>query len=73
MHRFDPETGVGSVITDAGLVLPFGADAFASSRLRHVRTGQRLTVEVAGEGEDAAVVALALGTVGLAPRRPSRP
>ena len=73
MHRFDPATGAGSVITDAGLVLPFDARAFSASRLRHVRTGQRLTVEVNGDGPDAVVVALALGTVGLPPARPSRP
>ena len=73
MHRFDPGTGSGSVVTDGGLVLPFDAAAFAASRLRHLRTGQRLTVEVAGEGPQMLVVALALGTVGRAPRRPSRP
>ena len=73
VHRFDPATGAGTVVTDQGLVLPFDPEAFAASRLRHLRTGQRLTVDVAGEGPDAAVVALALGTVGLPPARPSRP
>ena len=73
VHRFDPVTGAGSVVTDAGLVLPFDEPTFAVSRLRHLRTGQRLTVEVAGEGADAVVVGLALGTVGLPPARPSRP
>jgi hypothetical protein len=73
VHRFDPATGAGSVITDAGLVLPFDAGAFDASRLRHVRTGQRLTVKVEGEGPEMVVVAMALGTVGLPPARPSRP
>ena len=73
MHRFDPATCAGSVITDAGIVLPFDAHAFDNGRLRHLRTGQRLTVRVEGEGADAVVVALALGTVGLPPARPSRP
>ena len=73
MHRFDTSTGTGSVITDAGIVVPFDAEAFDASRLRHVRTGQRLTVQVEGEGPDAVVVALALGTVGLPPSRTSRP
>ena len=73
VHRFDPATGAGTVLTDEGLVLPFEAQTFAASRLRHLRTGQRLTVEVAGEGPDAVVVGLALGTVGLPPARPSRP
>ena len=73
VHRFDPATGAGTVVTDAGLVLPFDEQAFAASRLRHLRTGQRLTVEVAGEGPQTVVVRLALGTVGRAPARPSRP
>ena len=73
VHRFDPATGQGSVVTDDGLVLPFGPDAFDASRLRHLRSGQRLSVQVAGEGPDLVVVALALGTVGLPPARPSRP
>lgn len=73
VHRFDPATGAGSVITDAGVVLPFDVHAFAASRLRHVRTGQRLTVEVTDDGASSVVVALALGTVGLPPARPSRP
>jgi cold shock CspA family protein len=73
VHRFDPSTGAGTMLTDDGFVLPFDAEAFAASRLRHLRTGQRLTVEVAGEGGDAVIVALSLGTVGLPPARPSRP
>ncbi len=73
MHRFDATTGEGSVLTDAGVVLPFDARAFGASRLRHVRTGQRLTVTVEGEGARTRVVSLALGTVGQAPRRGSRP
>jgi cold shock CspA family protein len=73
VHRFDPATGAGTVLTDDGIVLPFAPEAFAASRLRHLRTGQRLTIEVAGEGPDAVVVALSLGTVGLPPARPSRP
>jgi 2-phospho-L-lactate guanylyltransferase len=46
VYRFDPDVHVGSVLTDDGLVVPFGATAFASSGLRHLRPGQRLTVEV---------------------------
>jgi len=73
VHRFDPATGAGTVVTDDGLVLPFAPEAFAASRLRHLRTGQRLTVQIEGEGPDAAVVGLALGRVGVPPARPSRP
>jgi 2-phospho-L-lactate/phosphoenolpyruvate guanylyltransferase len=73
VHRFDVATRSGSVVTDEGLIVPFGADAFGASRLRHVRTGQRLTVVVEGAGPDTRVVAMSLGTVGLPPARPSRP
>jgi 2-phospho-L-lactate guanylyltransferase len=73
VHRFDVATRSGSVVTDEGLIVPFGADAFGDSRLRHVRTGQRLTVVVEGSGPDTRVVAMSLGTVGLPPARPSRP
>jgi len=73
VHRFDAVTRSGSVVTDTGLLLPFDADAFATSSLRHVRTGQRLTVRVVGEDADVRVVAMSLGTVGRAPTRPSPP
>jgi 2-phospho-L-lactate guanylyltransferase len=73
VHRFDAATRSGTVVTDEGLLLPFDAGAFATSRLRHVRTGQRLTVVVEGDDLDAHVVAMSLGTVGTPPARPSRP
>jgi 2-phospho-L-lactate/phosphoenolpyruvate guanylyltransferase len=73
VHRFDAATRSGSVVTDQGLLVPFDADVFGDSRLRHVRTGQRLTVTIEGEGREVRVVAMSLGTVGLPPARPSRP
>jgi hypothetical protein len=73
VHRFDPATRSGTVVTDDGLLVPFGAAAFAASRLRHVRTGQRLTVVVEGTGPDGEVVSMSLGTVGLPPAHVSRP
>lgn len=60
VHRFDPETQSGSVLRDDGVELPFGADAFATSGLRRLRVGQRLTVEVT----DARVSALHIVGVG---------
>jgi 2-phospho-L-lactate guanylyltransferase len=76
VHRFDPLTGSGSVLTDEGLLIPFGQDALAGSGLRHLRTGQRLTIVLAEDpsattGEPAAgpaprVAAMHLGTVGSA-------
>jgi 2-phospho-L-lactate guanylyltransferase len=73
VHRFDAATRSGTVVTDGGVLLPFDAEAFATSSLRHVRTGQRLTVVVDGEDAQARVVAMSLGTVGRPPARPSRP
>ncbi len=71
--RFDAVTVSGEVVTDAGLVLPFGEEAFATSGLRHVRPGQRLTVTVDGTGTAAVVVAMRLETVGVVPSRRSLP
>ena len=73
VHRFDPETRSGSVVTDGGELLPFDTDAFDASPLRHLRPGQRLTVTLAGDGPDARVTRLALGSLGVVPPKPSRP
>jgi cold shock CspA family protein len=73
VHRFEPATGTGSVLTDDGLVLPFDAEAFAASTLRHLRTGQRVSVEVEGQDDAAHVVELWLESVGAVPRPPGHP
>jgi hypothetical protein len=73
VHRFDPTTRSGSVVTDAGVVLPFTSGAFDASPLRTLRPGQRLTVTVTGTGERTTVTSLALGLVGVVPTRSSRP
>ncbi|MBK6874832.1 MAG: NTP transferase domain-containing protein [Kineosporiaceae bacterium] len=73
VHRFDPTSGAGSVLTDDGTVLPFTAEAFAGSGLRLLRIGQRLTVTVSGLGAQALVTGLRLGTVGQVPEHPARP
>ena len=58
MYRFDPDVHVGSVLTDDGLVVPFSAAAFATSGLRHVRPGQRLTVELAADAPEVVTMRL---------------
>lgn len=73
VYRFDPETGSGSVVTDAGLVMPFDAEAFATSGLRLLRPGQRLGVTVSDQGSQPSVTALWLESVGLAPSQPYQP
>jgi cold shock CspA family protein len=69
VHRFDPQTGAGAVLTDSGEVIPFGPDALAGSSLRHLRPGQRLTV-VLVDPPDRRAAALRLGSVGVAPPPP---
>jgi hypothetical protein len=73
VHRFDPGTSSGAVVTDDGVVVPFAADAFGTSGLRHVRVGQRLTVTLTGDGPGRSVTTMSLGTVGFAPGPASRP
>lgn len=65
VYRFDPDSGSGSVVTDDGAVLPFKVEALRFSGLRHLRPGQRLTVERSEAGE---ITALTLGTIGSALR-----
>ncbi|TWP35692.1 hypothetical protein [Leekyejoonella antrihumi] len=50
IHRFDLATGEGSVLTDNGRELAFSASVFSASRLRHVRTGQRVSIDVGPSG-----------------------
>ena len=49
VHRFDPDTGAGSVLLDDGRELPFDGAVFDASGLRHVRPGQRLSITSDGE------------------------
>ncbi|HVA61082.1 MAG TPA: hypothetical protein VNG13_11185 [Mycobacteriales bacterium] len=44
VHSFEPG-GSGTVVTDDGRELAFGADAFARSGLRLLRPGQRVRLE----------------------------
>jgi cold shock CspA family protein len=67
VYRYDPESGAGSVLTDEGAVLPFEPAALRLSGLRHLRPGQRLTVQRSETGE---ITALTLGTIGSTLRPP---
>lgn len=46
VHTFDLESGRGTVLLDSGRLLPFAPEVFAASGLRHLRLGQRVSVEV---------------------------
>ena len=50
---FDPETHSGTVVTDAGRVMEFGAAGLAE-HIRHLRQGQRVHLTL--EGDDIATV-----------------
>jgi cold shock CspA family protein len=60
VHRFDAESGAGSVLLDDGIEVPFDGAAFADSGLRLLRVGQRLTIELGGDGAQVRVVGLHL-------------
>jgi 2-phospho-L-lactate guanylyltransferase len=51
VHSFDEDTGAGSVLLDDGRQVSFSAEVFAHSALRHLRRGQRLSIDLAPAGE----------------------
>jgi cold shock CspA family protein len=61
VFSFDPDTGAGTVALDDGSIKPFSADAFAVSRLRLLRTGQRVRFEVDSTGSIQALTILTMG------------
>jgi len=62
-YTYDPETRSGSVLLDDGTPLPFGADAFDAGGLRLLRVGQRVRIEVEGEGDDRRITLITLQTL----------
>lgn len=44
VHRFDEQSGAGSVLLDDGRERPFDEQVFARSGLRHLRVGQRVSL-----------------------------
>ncbi|KUJ64610.1 2-phospho-L-lactate guanylyltransferase [Streptomyces albus subsp. albus] len=61
-YTYDPETRTGSVLLDDGTPLPFDAAAFDAGGLRLLRPGQRVRIEVAGEGPERRVSFVTLQT-----------
>jgi 2-phospho-L-lactate guanylyltransferase len=51
VHSFDEDSGAGSVLLDDGRQVSFSAEVFAGSALRHLRRGQRLSIDLAPAGE----------------------
>jgi 2-phospho-L-lactate guanylyltransferase len=50
VHTFDDGSGAGSVLLDDGREVTFTADVFARSALRHVRPGQRVSIDLTDTG-----------------------
>ena len=63
IFAFDPRTRSGSVLLDDGTQLPYGASAFDAGSMRLARVGQRVRIEVAGDGEQQHVTFLTLATL----------
>lgn len=51
------------MLLDDGIELPYDAESFAETGLRHLRLGQRVRIETAGAGADSRVVALQIYTL----------
>ncbi|MEV6314561.1 hypothetical protein [Streptomyces sp. NPDC051776] len=60
---YDSETRSGSVLLDDGTPLPFDAAAFDAGCLRLLRPGQRVRIEVEGDGDDRRIALVTLQTL----------
>lgn len=61
-YTYDPETRSGSVLLDDGTPVPFEGPAFDAGGLRLLRPGQRVRIEVDGEGEARRITLVTLQT-----------
>ena len=46
VHKYSDESGSGSVLLDDGREIPFEGNVLDASGLRHLRPGQRLSIEM---------------------------
>ncbi|MGP3926199.1 hypothetical protein [Streptomyces sp. 8N616] len=60
---YDSETRSGSVLLDDGTPLAFDAAAFDAGGLRLLRPGQRVRIEVEGEGAGRRIALVTLQTL----------
>ncbi|HSP60678.1 MAG TPA: 2-phospho-L-lactate guanylyltransferase [Ornithinimicrobium sp.] len=73
VHTFDLDSRSGSVLLDNGRRIPFDEDVFAASGLRHVRVGQRVSVQVEpADPEDPDAHLTRLWIVGIGRDEPIR-
>lgn len=62
-YTYDAQTRSGSVLLDDGTPLPFDTAAFDAGDLLLLRPGQRVRIEVSGEGGDRRIVLVTLQTL----------
>ncbi|OLT17125.1 hypothetical protein BJF86_04515 [Serinicoccus sp. CNJ-927] len=70
VHTYDLDAGSGTVLLDTGRVLPFAAAVMDASGLRHLRVGQRVSIEVDGDPETAGASLTRLWIVGIGEGEP---
>lgn len=61
-YTYDAHTRSGSVLLDDGTPVPFDAAAFDAGGLLMLRPGQRVRIEVEGEGEQRRITVVTLQT-----------
>ncbi|GHK04627.1 hypothetical protein ACWEWI_17185 [Streptomyces sp. NPDC003753] len=61
-YTYDPDSHTGQVLLDDGTPVPFDAAAFDAGGLRLLRPGQRVRVEMEGEGEGRRITLVTLHT-----------
>ncbi|WP_055493533.1 hypothetical protein [Streptomyces sp. TP-A0356] len=61
-YTYDPETRTGQVLLDDGTPVPFDAPAFDAGGLRLLRPGQRVRIELEGEGRARRITLVTLHT-----------
>ncbi|MEU8570762.1 hypothetical protein AB0C51_20845 [Streptomyces pathocidini] len=62
-YTYDAQTRSGSVLLDDGTPLEFDTAAFDAGGLRLLRPGQRVRIEVEGEGESRRIALVTLQTL----------
>ncbi|MEU6114834.1 hypothetical protein ABZ840_09935 [Streptomyces sp. NPDC047117] len=61
-YTYDADSRTGSVLLDDGTPLPFDAAAFDAGALRLLRPGQRVRIDVTGDGENRRITLITLQT-----------
>ncbi|GAA0480727.1 MULTISPECIES: hypothetical protein [Streptomyces] len=61
-YTYDADHRTGSVLLDDGTPLPFDTAAFDAGGLRLLRPGQRVRIDVTGEGEARRITLITLQT-----------